>query len=198
MIPLLGIVFLDNVLEHRSEGLDRASSAFEEEALEVQALVEKDRRVAYGLTVFFFLQPDLRPEQGPEEVGDHNAVITIRELGNCYHESQRKREGIPGKTNTGGRRAAVPLRTLSAVVAVAGEDILREHPAHSGLVFIRLHEVPPGPAPAQALDGGQVGPCAVLNGGGLRVENRSSVVEGEDFPLCKTKFKLRQLTKKNG
>ena len=52
-IPLLGIVFPDNVLEHRPKGLDRPFTAFEEEALEVQAFVKKDRRVVYGLSNLF-------------------------------------------------------------------------------------------------------------------------------------------------
>ena len=48
VIPLFGIVFPDKVPEHRPEGLDGPFSAFEEEALEVQALVKEDRCVVYG------------------------------------------------------------------------------------------------------------------------------------------------------
>lgn len=70
---------------------------------------------------------------------------------------------------------------LSPVVAVAGQIVLREHPAQSGLVLIRLHEVPPDPVPAQALDGGQVGPGAVLNGDGPLVEVPVLMVEGADL-----------------
>ena len=72
---------------------------------------------------------------------------------------------------------------LASVVTVAGEVMLREHPAHGGLVLIRLHEVLPGPAPAQTIDGGQVGPCAVIDGDGTLVKVRVLVEEGADLLL---------------
>ena len=83
-----------------------------------------------------------------------------------YHRKQRKRWRISGKTNTGGDAS----EGSAPVVAVAGEVVLREHPAHGGLVPVGLHKVPPGPVPAQALDGGQVGPGGVLYGNGPFVE----------------------------
>ena len=66
-------------------------------------------------------------------------------------------------------------------MAVAGKIVLREHPAHGGLVLVRLHKVPPCPVPPQALDGGQVGPGAVLNGDGPLVEVPVLMVEGADL-----------------
>ena len=68
-------------------------------------------------------------------------------------------------------------------MAVAGQVVLREHPAHGGLVQVSLHEIPPCPIPPQALDRDEIGPGAVLNGDGPVIQIPVLVVKGANLPL---------------
>lgn len=75
----------------------------------------------------------------------------------------------------------VPLLLLFSVIAAAWHIRLWEHPAHGGLVFIRLHEIPPGPVPPKSLDRNQIGPGIVLNGDGTVKEIPVVMVQGPDL-----------------
>ena len=74
------------------------------------------------------------------------------------------------------RTASVP------VIASAGQVRLGEKPAKDGLVPVRLHEIPPGPVPAQALDPNEIGLGPVLDGNGPVKQIPVPVVEGADLP----------------
>jgi len=39
------------------------------------------------------------------------------------------------------------FHSSAAIVTVAGEIVLREHPAHGSLIFVRFYKVPPCPVP---------------------------------------------------